>query len=131
VVAADDPGRPESRAALVSLSENYWYPLYAYVRRRGYADDEAQDLTQEFFVRLLGGRYLDRADREKGRFRSFLLGQAYLAQKKLEPARRNLERARALLLELEAEKLLPQTSVLAPAQIATEIATCDTLQAKR
>jgi len=56
------------------------------------------------------------------------LGQAYLAQKKLEPARRNLERARTLLLELEGEKLLPQTSVLAPAQIATEIATCDTLQ---
>jgi RNA polymerase sigma-70 factor (ECF subfamily) len=47
--------------------------LYAYLRRRGYLADEAQDLTQEFFVRLLEGRYLDRADPEKGRFRSFIL----------------------------------------------------------
>jgi RNA polymerase sigma-70 factor (ECF subfamily) len=51
----------------------YWYPLYAYVRRRGYPADQAQDLTQEFFIRVLEGRYLDRADPEKGRFRAFLL----------------------------------------------------------
>jgi len=73
VVAAGDPDRKESRSALVSLCENYWYPLYAYLRRRGYAPDQAQDLTQDFFVRVLEGRYLDRADPEKGRFRSFLL----------------------------------------------------------
>src|SRR6202162_6566585 len=73
VVAAGDPQRKEARPALVSLCENYWYPLYAYLRRRGYPADEAQDLTQEFFVRVLEGRYLDRADPEKGRFRSFLL----------------------------------------------------------
>ncbi len=73
VVAAGDPQRKEARSALVSLCENYWYPLYAYLRRRGYPADLAQDLTQEFFVRLLEGRYLDRADPEKGRFRSFLL----------------------------------------------------------
>src|SRR6202042_3871506 len=73
VVAAGDPQRKDSRSALVSLCENYWYPLYAYLRRRGHAPDEAQDLTQEFFMRLLGGRYLDKADPEKGRFRSFIL----------------------------------------------------------
>src|SRR3954462_4803482 len=73
VVAAGDPHRNEARSALVSLCENYWYPLYAYVRRRGYPADQAQDLTQEFFTRMLEGRYLDRADPEKGRFRSFLL----------------------------------------------------------
>jgi RNA polymerase sigma factor (sigma-70 family) len=73
VVAAGDPHRNEARSALVSLCENYWYPLYAYLRRRGYPADQAQDLTQEFFIRLLEGRYLDRADPEKGRFRSFLL----------------------------------------------------------
>jgi RNA polymerase sigma factor (sigma-70 family) len=73
VVAAGDPRRKEARSALVSLCENYWYPLYAYLRRRGYPADQAQDLTQEFFMRLLEGRYLDRADPEKGRFRSFLL----------------------------------------------------------
>ena len=73
VVAAGDPRRTEARSALVSLCENYWYPLYAYLRRRGYPADQAQDLTQEFFTRVLEGRYLDRADPEKGRFRSFLL----------------------------------------------------------
>ena|SRR5579872_301842 len=73
VVAAGDPRRKEARSALVSLCENYWYPLYAYLRRRGYPADAAQDLTQEFFVRVLEGRYLDRADQEKGRFRSFIL----------------------------------------------------------
>jgi RNA polymerase sigma factor (sigma-70 family) len=73
VVAAGDPQRKEARSALADLCENYWYPLYAYLRRRGYAPDAAQDLTQEFFVRVLEGRYLDRADPEKGRFRSFIL----------------------------------------------------------
>jgi RNA polymerase sigma-70 factor (ECF subfamily) len=73
VVAAGDPKRKEARCALVSLCENYWYPLYAYLRRSGYSSDAAQDLTQEFFVRVLEGRYLDRADPEKGRFRAFLL----------------------------------------------------------
>jgi RNA polymerase sigma-70 factor (ECF subfamily) len=73
VVAAGDPGRKEARSALVSLCENYWYPLYAYLRRCGYPADQAQDFTQEFFTRVLEGRYLDRADPEKGRFRSFLL----------------------------------------------------------
>jgi len=73
VLAAGDPGRKEARSALISLCENYWYPLYAYLRRRGYPADHAQDLTQEFFVRVLEGRYLDRADPEKGRFRSFIL----------------------------------------------------------
>ena len=73
VVAAGDPHRKEARSALVSLCENYWYPLYAYLRRRGYPADRAQDLTQEFFVRVLEGRYLDRANPEKGRFRSFIL----------------------------------------------------------
>jgi len=73
VVAAGDPRRKDARSALVSLCEKYWYPLYAYLRRRGYAPDQAQDLTQEFFMRVLEGRYLDRADPEKGRFRSFIL----------------------------------------------------------
>jgi RNA polymerase sigma factor (sigma-70 family) len=73
VVAAGDPDLKAARAALASLCENYWYPLYAYLRRRGYSSEEAQDLTQEFFVRVLEGRYLDRAQPEKGRFRAFML----------------------------------------------------------
>src|SRR6516165_7453768 len=73
VAAAGDPQRKDARSALVSLCESYWYPLYAYLRRRGYSSDQAQDLTQEFFVRVIEGRYLDRAEPEKGRFRAFLL----------------------------------------------------------
>ena len=73
VLNAANPRRPESRAALQSLCEAYWYPLYAYARRRGASGDDARDLTQDFFVRILEGRYLDRADPEKGKFRAFLL----------------------------------------------------------
>jgi len=73
VVAAGARDPTEARPALVSLCENYWYPLYVYLRRRGYSADQAQDLTQDFFIRVLEGRYLDRANPEKGRFRSFIL----------------------------------------------------------
>ena len=73
VIAAADPQRKEARSALVSLCEGYWYPLYAYARRRGYPVDQAQDLTQDFFIRMLEGRYLDRAEPEKERFRAFIL----------------------------------------------------------
>ncbi len=73
VVAAGHPVDQDCRAALVRLCERYWYPVYAYVRRRGYPEQDAQDLTQDFFVRILEGRYLDRADPNRGRFRSFLL----------------------------------------------------------
>lgn len=59
--------------ALSQLCQTYWYPLYAYVRRRGYDAHEAQDLTQEFFARLLEKDSLGSVAREKGKFRSFLL----------------------------------------------------------
>jgi RNA polymerase sigma-70 factor (ECF subfamily) len=73
VVAAGNPLDPDCCDALLRLCECYWYPVYAYVRRRGHAEQDAQDLTQDFFVRILEGRYLDRADPNRGRFRSFLL----------------------------------------------------------
>ncbi len=55
------------------LCRAYWYPLYAFVRRRGHSREEAQDLTQEFFSRLLEKNTLAVVDRSKGKFRSFLL----------------------------------------------------------
>ena len=64
---------PQSQQALEMLCGNYWYPLYAYVRRQGHSAHDAQDLTQAFFARLLGKNYLADVQREKGRFRSFLL----------------------------------------------------------
>lgn len=62
-----------STVALQTLCERYWYPLYAYVRRRGVASHAAQDLTQEFFARLLEKNSLAAASPERGRFRAFLL----------------------------------------------------------
>ena len=73
VVAAGATPSPESAAALERLCGSYWYPLYAYVRRCGHSPADAEDLTQEFFARLLERQWLARADRERGRFRSFLL----------------------------------------------------------
>lgn len=61
------------RAALSALCMTYWYPLYAYVRRKGYSEPDAQDLTQGFFVQILSRKGLESADPERGRFRSFLL----------------------------------------------------------
>jgi RNA polymerase sigma factor (sigma-70 family) len=73
VVAAGQRNLPESEAALASLCRLYWYPLYAYARRHLPNVEDAQDLTQEFFARLLERDYLRQADRQRGRFRSFLL----------------------------------------------------------
>src|ERR1700729_3799050 len=73
VLAAGQRNSSQSSAALATLCENYWYPLYAYVRRRGRQADEAQDFTQAFFVRLLEKNDLAAADPGRGRFRSFLL----------------------------------------------------------
>ncbi len=73
VVAAGSQERADSRDALAWLCATYWYPTYAFIRRRGFTVDQAQDLTQEFFARLLARRYFDNADPEKGRFRFFLL----------------------------------------------------------
>ena len=63
-----------SRSAMEMLCRRYWYPLYVFVRRRGYDTHEAQDLTQEFFARLLASESLKTAQPERGRFRTFLLG---------------------------------------------------------
>jgi RNA polymerase sigma-70 factor (ECF subfamily) len=70
--AADlDPER--ARAALATLCQSYWYPLYAFVRRKGVAAQDAEDVVQSFFARILEKRNFDSVSPEKGRFRSFLL----------------------------------------------------------
>ncbi len=75
VVLAAARGEEPSRAAeaMTELCGTYWYPLYAFLRRRGHETHEAEDLTQEFFARLLGPHFLAAVDRRKGKFRSFLL----------------------------------------------------------
>lgn len=76
--AKDEPGSAE---ALASLCEAYWYPLYVFVRRMGHGADDARDLTQGYFLRLLEKDYLDDVRPEAGKFRSFLLASLkhYLA----------------------------------------------------
>ena len=73
VLTAGSSDTPGAQAALARLCQAYWYPLYAYARRRGHGPEDAQDLTQEFFARVLEHRWLARADQAKGRFRTFLL----------------------------------------------------------
>src|SRR6516165_8169752 len=82
VAAAGRKESPEARAALAVLCQTYWYPLYAYARRRLARVEDAQDLTQEFFARLLEKDYLQAADPRRGKFRSFLLTafQRFLAK---------------------------------------------------
>jgi len=74
VVAASAESTLEARTALEELYRLYCYPVYAFVRRRGHGRQDAQDLTQDFFIHLLAKGTLGRADSRRGRFRSFLLG---------------------------------------------------------
>ena len=73
VLAAGQSADVQASAALEQLCRTYWYSLYAYVRRRGFSHEDAQDLTQAFFAHLLRKDFLDGVGPEKGRFRSFLL----------------------------------------------------------
>jgi RNA polymerase sigma-70 factor (ECF subfamily) len=73
VLAAGQRHTPQADGALEELCRTYWFPLYAYVRRRGHAKQDAEDLVQAFFARLLEKNYLANLDSEKGKFRAFLL----------------------------------------------------------
>ena len=73
VLAARDSPSNESRQALEALCQAYWYPLYAFVRRKGFDPEESRDLTQAYFALLLEKGYLQDFDPSKGRFRVFLM----------------------------------------------------------
>jgi len=73
VLAAGDAASPDSRQALEKLCRQYWFPLYAFVRREGYPPADAEDLVQDFFLAFLRKGYVGRADPTRGRFRTFLL----------------------------------------------------------
>jgi RNA polymerase sigma factor (sigma-70 family) len=74
IAAGGDRSSLDRAEALESLCAGYWYPVYAFIRRRSYSPEQAQDLTQQFFLRILDGAFFERANPEKGRFRSFVLG---------------------------------------------------------
>ena len=73
IIATRERPTTETRTALADLCGSYWYPLYAFARRAGHSAADAEDLTQGFFARLIEKHYLEDYDRERGRFRSFLL----------------------------------------------------------
>ena len=104
VLAAADEERPMAAEALETLCRTYWYPLYAFVRRRGYSPQDTEDLLQGFFARFLEKHYLGDVEQAKGRFRSFLLAalKHYLANEwdKAKAVRRG---GRAEFVSLEAE----------------------------
>jgi RNA polymerase sigma-70 factor (ECF subfamily) len=85
VAEAVDRASPQRQQALTELCRAYWYPLYAFIRRRGYAPEAAEDLTQGFFADLLSRDALELADPARGRFRAFLLAalEHYLANRRI------------------------------------------------
>ena len=74
IAAARREGSPGATEALNRLCETYWYPVYAYIRRKGHTEEDAEDIVQAFFFHVLERNLLGSADRTKGKFRSFLLG---------------------------------------------------------
>lgn len=116
VLRAGDSQSPESGRALERLCGMYWYPLYVFVRRKGYSHEEAQDLTQGFFAKLLAKGYLAEADRERGKFRTFLLTSLthYLANE-WDRASRKKRGGHLHFLSLEAEAEAEERYKLEPA----------------
>src|SRR5487761_1911115 len=104
VLQAGRDASPQATAALEQLCRTYWYPLYAFVRREGHSPANAQDLTHEFFARLLARNSLTQVGPHKGKFRSFLLA----ALRHFLSDQRDRDRARkrgggANLLSLDAQ----------------------------
>ena len=122
VLAAGAETDARAQAALAELCRIYWRPIYAYVRRSGYAVHDAQDLTQSFFQHLLENETLRRASRDKGRFRSFLLGALKLCLADERARQHALKRGGGVQFisidELIAEEshYQPRTSDLSPAE---------------
>jgi len=135
VLAAGRSDSTHARSALEKLCRTYWQPIYAYVRRQGHGPHDAQDLTQEFFARLLEKNSLADVDRGKGRFRSFLLASLkhFLANEwdKAQAQKRGggqqtetLEADAMVLVEGRSEELIDLDSALA------RLATIDERQAR-
>ena len=73
VLAAGEEGSPQAATALSRLCQTYWFPVYAFIRKRGHSPEQAQDFTQDFFAGFLERNYVAKAARDRGRFRVFLM----------------------------------------------------------
>ena len=120
VLTAGQPESPQAAEALEKLCCAYWYPLYAFVRRRGYSPEDAEDWTQSFFVRLVEGKCLPHASPQRGRFRSFLLTalQNFLADEHDRASARKRGGGRPIValdsLDAEARYALEPTDDVSP-----------------
>jgi len=104
VMAAGQGESGPAQRALETLCRSYWYPIYVYVRRKGYGPEDAQDLTQEFFAQIIRKRHLRLADREKGKFRNFLLATLdYFLAREWNRAHRQKRGGRVQFVSLDAE----------------------------
>src|SRR5262245_57881383 len=105
VLAAGKGDSPPARRALEMLCRAYWYPIYVFVRRKGHGPDEAQDLTQEFFAQLIAKEHLRLADREKGKFRTFLLAMlGYFLAREWSRAHRQKRGGQFTFLSLDQQR---------------------------
>ena len=126
MLAARDEASPASQQALETLCRGYWYPLYAFVRRSGRSAHDAEDLTQEFFARLLQKHWLDAAEQERGRFRTFMMMvmKRFLANEwdRSQSARRGGGQAHVPFDTAVAEARYAQepTAAMAPADVVYE-----------
>ena len=125
VLLAGTEASPRSAEALEQLCRTYWYPLYAYVRRRGYDAHTAQDLTQGFFERVVEKNYIGDADARRGRFRTFLLSSLkhYLANE-WDKAHSQKRGGQCTFLSLEEERA-EERYRLEPADASTPERACD------
>lgn len=112
----------QSRSALQELYRSYSQPIYAFVRRRGYSRQDAQDLTQDFFLHLLEKNTFSRADRLRGKFRTFLLGalEYFLAHAK-ERAQAEKRGGQAILVFLDDEDAEVRYQLADPGQTAEQL----------
>ena len=119
VLAAGHTSAAGAQEALERLCRAYWYPLYAYVRRKGHSPEEAQDLTQDFFARFLEKKYFKLADPARGRFRTFLLtALKHFLANEWKKAQRQKRGSGEVAISLDAE-MAEQRYAAEPAEDAT------------
>jgi RNA polymerase sigma factor (sigma-70 family) len=121
VLAAGKRHTPRSDHALEELCRTYWFPLYAYVRRRGYSKEDAEDLTQTFFARFLEKNYLAGLSAERGRFRAFLLASLkHFLANEWDKSQRQKRGGGATLLSLDWQTADTQFQIAATAEPSPE-----------
>jgi len=121
VNAAKSGDAAGARQALATLCSTYWYPLYGYIRHKGYSAEDAQDLIQEFFARFLEKNYLKDVDPAKGKFRSFLLASVnHLLSNERDRARTIKRGGRVTFLPLDFTAIEDRYAAVTPAALSPE-----------